>query len=77
MNGNDTENFSKLIHHLSHDVKNILHNIYGFSQLLEDEIEPKYVERIQKLIMKCNDVIKEYVEKVDAGNFTVPFDSQK
>ena len=77
MSNVDQESFSKLIHHLSHDIKNILHNIYGFSQLLEDEYVPSYIERLQKLVMKCKDLINEYVEAVDSGNLTVPLDSQK
>ena len=77
MSNFDQESLSKLIHHFSHDINNILHNIYGFAQLLEDEFEPSYVERIMKLVMKCKDLINEYVEVVDSGDFTIPDTSQK
>ena len=71
----DQKNISKLVHHFSHDMKNILHNIYGFAQLLDDEFEPTYVERIMKLVMKCKDLINEYVVIVDSGDFTIPTSS--
>ncbi|MHA1929864.1 MAG: histidine kinase dimerization/phospho-acceptor domain-containing protein [Candidatus Thorarchaeota archaeon] len=74
MSSDEQEKFSKLMHHFSHDIKNILHNIYGFSQLLEDDHDPKYIERMQKMVMKCKDLINAYVEKIDAGDFAIPAD---
>ena len=77
MSPNEHDDFSKLTHNFSHDINNILHNIYGFSQLLEDEFDPNYIERIQKLVMKCKDLINDFVSAVDAEDYTIPTDAQK
>ena len=64
------QEFSELIHHLSHDVRNVLHNIYGYSQLLGDDNDEEYIDKMQKLVMKCEEIIKAYVENVDSGNLS-------
>ena len=69
-NKSDREIFSDFMHVFNHDARNILHNILGYAQLLEDEYEKTYVDGIIKLVIKCEKLIKSYVEAADEGDYT-------
>jgi light-regulated signal transduction histidine kinase (bacteriophytochrome) len=57
------------IHNLSHDMKNILHNILGYAVLLEEEYDVEQVAKIVDLVKKADDLLKDYVANADAGRF--------
>ncbi|MFW9892758.1 MAG: response regulator [Candidatus Thorarchaeota archaeon] len=59
------EDASKFIHKLSHDVTGIAHNIMGYATLLEEEINPEYIQGISRLVSKLNDRIKRAVTEID------------
>jgi DNA-binding NtrC family response regulator len=61
---------SKFIHRLSHDIIGIANNILGYATLLEEEINPEYIEGINRLTVKLGDRIKTAVSEVDAGALT-------
>ncbi|MFX1483021.1 MAG: response regulator [Promethearchaeota archaeon] len=63
-----TENASKFIHKLSHDVTGIAHNIMGYATLMEEENNPEYLEGISRLITKLNERMKNAVTEVDEGS---------
>ncbi|MFW9848886.1 MAG: histidine kinase dimerization/phospho-acceptor domain-containing protein [Candidatus Thorarchaeota archaeon] len=58
------------IHALSHDLKNILHNIQGYADLLEDDNDPECLEGIVRLVKKAKQLIDNYVTLADAGEFS-------
>ena len=66
----ERELFSDFMHVFGHDARNILHNILGYAQLLEEEYEKTYVDGIIKLVLKCEKLIKSYVEAADDGDYT-------
>jgi DNA-binding NtrC family response regulator len=53
------------IHQLSHDITGILHNIMGYTTLLEEEYDRKYIQGITKLIAKLSDRVKQSVAIID------------
>ena len=61
------ETASKFIHKLSHDIIGITQNIMGYATLLEEEINPDYIEGISRLLAKLNDRIKTAVCEIDDG----------
>ncbi len=61
---------SSFIHALSHDMKNALHNIQGYADLLEDEYDPALLEGITRSVAKAKRIMQEYVGIADAGNLT-------
>ncbi|MDF1540850.1 MAG: histidine kinase dimerization/phospho-acceptor domain-containing protein [Candidatus Thorarchaeota archaeon] len=68
---NDIEKeLSSFIHALSHDMRNILHNIQGYADLLEDEHDPVFLEGISRSVKKAKRLMQEYVDIADAGNLT-------
>ena len=60
----------EFIHSLSHDVKNILHNIHAYADLLEEENNPEFIEGIARLVKKAREVLNDYVALADAGDFS-------
>ncbi len=68
MSSINQEDLSKFIHALSHDLKNILHNIQGYVNLLEDENNPEFLSGIVMLVGKAKNVIDQYVVMADEGN---------
>lgn len=61
---------SSFIHALSHDLKNVLHNIQGYADLLEDEHDPAFLEGISRSVKKAKKLMREYVRIADAGDLT-------
>ena len=60
----------RLVHVLSHDLKNILHNIQGYVNILEEENDKECLEGITRLVQKGKQVIDEYVALADKGQET-------
>ena len=58
------------IHALSHDLKNILHNIHAYADLLEEENDPEFIEGIVRLVKKARKVLNDYVSLADKGEFS-------
>ena len=62
--------FEEFIHALSHDIKNILHNIHAYADLLEEDNDPEFIEGIVKLVKKAREVLNSYVTLADKGEYT-------
>ncbi|MFW9956547.1 MAG: PAS domain S-box protein [Candidatus Odinarchaeota archaeon] len=58
---------SDFAHSMSHDLKNILHNMQGFIELAEDEKNLKHLSRIQGLIYESTELLDHSVILADAG----------
>jgi light-regulated signal transduction histidine kinase (bacteriophytochrome) len=58
------------IHSLSHDLKNILHNIHAYAELLEDENDPEFIKGIIRLVKKAREILNDYVTLADKGDFS-------
>jgi len=61
---------SLFMHALSHDMKNILHNIQGYADLLESEPDPVLIEGIIRSVKKAKVLLQEYVKIADVGDLT-------
>jgi PAS domain S-box-containing protein len=66
---------SDFAHSMSHDLKNIFHNMQGFIELVEDEDDLQHLHRLHGLIKEAGDVLDHSVVLADAGliveeNFT-------
>lgn len=66
---------SDFAHSMSHDLKNIFHNMQGFIELTEDEKDFKHLQRLYGMIKEAGDVLDHSVVLADAGlvveeNFT-------
>ncbi|MFW9919219.1 MAG: histidine kinase dimerization/phospho-acceptor domain-containing protein [Candidatus Thorarchaeota archaeon] len=73
----DQEELSEFMHSLSHDIKNILHNIQGYVNLLEQEDDPEYLAGVVRLIQKAKQTLEDYVSLADNGNLTKRPSQQK
>ena len=58
------------IHALSHDIKNVLHNIQGYADLIEGEENSEFTEGIVRSVRKAKKIMQDYVEFADKGDFT-------
>lgn len=58
---------SDFAHSMSHDLKNIFHNMQGFIELAEDEKNLKHLSRIQGLIHESTELLEHSVVLADAG----------
>jgi len=58
---------SDFAHSMSHDLKNIFHNMQGFIELAEDEKNLKHLSRIQGLIHESTELLDHSVVLADAG----------
>ncbi|MBD3406972.1 MAG: hypothetical protein GF411_12715 [Candidatus Lokiarchaeota archaeon] len=61
------EELSQFAHTLSHDLKGRFHNILGYAELLEDEYDQKYVDRISQQVKRMQLIVEKSVELADAG----------
>ena len=69
------EYLSKLVHTMAHDIKGSLHNIMGYAELLKDEHNPMFVEKIIQIAMKQSEMVTHSVELVDVGLFVDAIES--
>ncbi len=61
------EYLSKLVHTMAHDFKGSLHNIMGYAELLKDEQNLMFVDKIMQIAKKQSELVALSVELVDAG----------
>ncbi|MBN2228561.1 MAG: PAS domain S-box protein [Candidatus Thorarchaeota archaeon] len=64
---NQKEELSEFAHSMSHDLKNILHNMQGFLELAEDENNLTHLKRLHSLINDTIDLLNHSVLLADAG----------
>ena len=58
---------SEFAHSMSHDLKNILHNMTGFIELAEDENDLKHLEKLKALIHDTGELLDHSVALAEAG----------
>ncbi len=58
---------SEFVHGLAHDLKGFLHNIMGYAELLRDELNPAYIDKIIQLSEGQSDILDKSVALIDAG----------
>lgn len=61
------EELSDFAHSMSHDLKNIFHNMYGFIDLAEEEQNFAHVSRLRSLLNETVEMIEHSVALADAG----------
>ncbi|MBD3405320.1 MAG: PAS domain S-box protein [Candidatus Lokiarchaeota archaeon] len=61
------EELSRFAHHMSHDLRNYLHNILGYAVLLEDEYNPEHIKGIVSSVNKAEKLLSKSVDLADAG----------
>lgn len=61
------EELSDFAHSMSHDLKNIFQNMFGFIELIEDENDFTHLKRLQALISETSELIDHSVVLADAG----------
>ena len=66
----EEDEIRSFMHSLSHDMKNILHNIQGYADLLEGELDPEFIEGIIRLVKKAKQLLSDYVTLADKGDFS-------
>ncbi|MBD3405323.1 MAG: PAS domain S-box protein [Candidatus Lokiarchaeota archaeon] len=58
---------SEFAHQMNHDLRNPLHNILGYVELLEDEYSEKYLSRIKLMVRTMESLLQKSVKLADAG----------
>ncbi len=66
----EEDEIRSFMHTLSHDMKNILHNIQGYVDLLEVEHDPEFIAGIIRLVKKAKQLLNDYVTLADEGDFS-------
>jgi PAS domain S-box-containing protein len=61
------EELSDFAHSMSHDLRNIFHNMQGFIELAEDEKDIKHLQRLYGLIKEAGELLDHSVVLADAG----------
>lgn len=61
------EELSDFAHSMSHDLKNIFQNMFGFIELIEDENDFTHLKRLQTLISETSELLDHSVALADAG----------
>ncbi len=61
------EELSTIGHDMAHDLRNVLHNMEGYTQLLTHDYNLDYVEGISRLISKISSLLEEWKQLADAG----------
>ncbi len=61
------EELSDFAHTMSHDLKNIFQNMFGFIELIEDENDFTHLKRLQTLISETSELVDHSVALADAG----------
>jgi len=64
---NQSAELSDFAHSMSHDLKNIFHNMQGFIELTEDEKNLKHLTRLHGLIQESIELLDHSVMLADAG----------
>lgn len=58
---------SEFAHSMSHDLKNICHNMIGFIELVEDEKDLRHLRRLKNLIHETGELLDHSVALAEAG----------
>ncbi len=61
------EELSDFAHTMSHDLKNIFHNMLGFIELIEEEQNLNHLTRIRTLLNETSEMVDHSVALADAG----------
>ncbi|MHA2271204.1 MAG: PAS domain S-box protein [Candidatus Hodarchaeales archaeon] len=61
------EELSEFAHAMNHDIRNHLVAVKGYAGYLQSEPEPKYAERISKLVDQIDELLQRSVTLADAG----------
>jgi PAS domain S-box-containing protein len=61
------EELSDFAHSMSHDLKNIIHNILGFIELLEEEQNFSHIPKLRTLLRETGEMVDHSVALADAG----------
>ncbi len=61
------EELSTIAHDMAHDLRNVLHNIEGYTELLTHDYNLDYVEGISRLTTKISSLLKEWTQLADEG----------
>ncbi|MHA3962171.1 MAG: PAS domain S-box protein [Candidatus Thorarchaeota archaeon SMTZ1-45] len=61
------EELSDFAHSMSHDLKNIFHNMYGFIELVQEEQDFDYLTRLRILLKETGEMLDHSVALADAG----------
>jgi signal transduction histidine kinase len=61
------EELSDFAHSMSHDLKNIFHNMLGFIELIEEEQDFSHLNRMRGLINETREMVDHSVALADAG----------
>ena len=58
---------SEFAHSMSHDLKNIFHNMLGFIELIEDENDFRHLHRLKLLLQETGELVDHSVILADSG----------
>ncbi len=61
------EELSEFAHSMSHDLKNIFHNMLGFIELVEDENDINHLQKLRQMLRETSDLLDHSVALADAG----------
>ncbi|TFG28922.1 PAS domain S-box protein [Candidatus Thorarchaeota archaeon] len=61
------EELSEFAHSMSHDLKNIFHNMNGFIELVEDENDFSHLQRLRQMLKESGELLDHSVALADAG----------
>ncbi|MFW9814580.1 MAG: PAS domain S-box protein [Candidatus Thorarchaeota archaeon] len=61
------EELSDFAHSMSHDMKNIFHNMLGFIELIEEEQDISHLDRMRALLNETREMVDHSVALADAG----------
>ena len=61
------EELSEFAHSMSHDLKNIFHNMLGFIELVEDENDFSHLKRLRQMLKETGELLDHSVALADAG----------
>lgn len=61
------EELSEFVHTMAHDLRNHLLSIEGYAEILSDEPETQYVQKIRYLAQNSNEILRRSVALADAG----------
>ncbi|TFG33578.1 PAS domain S-box protein, partial [Candidatus Thorarchaeota archaeon] len=67
MLGKQKEELSEFAHSMSHDLKNIFHNMLGFIELVEDENDFSHLRRLRQMLKGTGELLDHSVALADAG----------
>ena len=61
------EELSEFAHSMSHDLKNIFHNMLGFIELVEDENDISHLQKLRQMLTETGELLDHSVALADAG----------